>query len=122
MKMKYSNKGLLDNLSKNYSVRQSNKSNKILYAASGGLVGGFIVGLVMNYFQKKKIEEFVGTIKKQGIFNDQLQLENHFLKEENKDHFLVSSESESENDNDNTLTESESPLFNSNNEEIDNKT
>lgn len=117
MKMKFSNKEMLDSLSKNYSVMQNNKFNKNVCAALSGVAGGFIVALIMNYFQKKEIDGFVATIKQQRIQNDQLQLENHVLKEKNKIDFLVNSEKQS----DNTITESDVSLINKNNDKLDDK-
>ena len=50
---------------------------------------GIIVALYKNYFQKKKIDALVAIIKNKRILNDQLKLENQFLKENNKLDFWI---------------------------------
>ena len=117
MKMKFSNKGLLDSLSRNYSIMQNNKINKLLGVASAAVAGGVLVALFMNYFQKKQIDGLVAINKNKRIQNDQLKLENQVLKEKNKVDFLVSKELQNEN----AITECDAPLFNNSNEKKDNK-
>ena len=56
MKMKFSNKTMLDSMSKNYSLKQNCRGNKLLYVTISAISGGIIVGYVMNYFQKKQIK------------------------------------------------------------------
>ena len=84
MKMNFSNKQVIDFLSKNYKIKQGRKGEILIYLAGGVIIGILIGSLKQYYLQNKMTEEIADNIKRGQYRMNQLNAQNETLQKENE--------------------------------------
>ena len=75
MKMNFSNKQLLDSLSKSYDIQKGDNKKIIIFSIIGAAAGAIVTAYFLTSHQRRRMKEMASNLQKQVKINNQLQFD-----------------------------------------------
>jgi len=76
MKLNYSNKQLLDSLSKSYDIKKGDNKKLIIYAVIGAAAGATVTAYFLTSHQRRRMKEMASNLERQADIENQLFIQN----------------------------------------------
>lgn len=92
MKMNFSNKQLLDSLSKSYDIQKGDNKKLIIFSVIGAVAGAIITAYFLTSHQRKMMKEMASNLERQADINNQLFVQNQTTQQELNTELMKQSE------------------------------
>ena len=92
MKLNYSNKLLLESISRSYDIQQADNTKKIIFTILGVAAGAIVTAYFLTSHQRKVIDQITANLQKQIEINNQLRVQNQSNQQRINNELLKQSE------------------------------
>jgi Flp pilus assembly protein TadB len=92
MKMNFSNKQLLESLSKSYDIKKGDNKKLIIFSVIGAAAGAILTAYFLTSHQRKRMKEMASNLKRQADDNNQLVIHNQTTQQELNTELMKQSE------------------------------
>jgi hypothetical protein len=92
MKMNFSNKQLLDSLSKSYDIKKGDNKKLIIFSVFGAAAGAIVTAYFLTSHQRKMMKEMASNLERQADNNNQLVIHNQTTQQELNTELMKQSE------------------------------